>query len=295
MIKKSRLALITLLVIAAAIIALVVFMPKKAPELQTAEVTLGTVQKTVDISGTVAYPDARRVSFATGGRVASVNVRVGDAVNRGAVLASLESYTTYSATGEASTTTPSVTSPIDGVVTSLLVAVGEIVGPGQVVAVIEGPRDTFNVIMAVSENDIPSLDEGDDVTIYVDPISDDIAFSGIIRDIAPTSMNSEGVVFYQVTAGLYGADAAGKGAYGDIRAGMSATVVMVLAQDFDALYIPQRAVITRDGESYVRVPADNDDGYEERLVVTGLRGDDSVIVITGGLEGGDTVITKIEE
>lgn len=294
MTKKTTIACIVGLILVAIVMAGVVLMPPKAPEFRTDVVKQGTVSASVEVSGRVAYPDSRRLSFMTGGLVSTVNVQVGSAVNRGAILATLESVTTYSPTGEAVVMTPAITTPIDGVVTSLMLAVGELVLPGQVVAVVEGPRDTFQVVMSVPENDIAALDVGDDVAIALDAI-EGVPFTGVIRDIAPTSMNESGVVFYEVTATLESASDEGKGAYGDIRSGMSAAIEIVIARDYDALYVPQRAVITRDGQSFVRVPADNENGYEERSVATGLRGDNNVIVITEGLAEGDTVITKIEE
>ncbi|MBI1907815.1 HlyD family efflux transporter periplasmic adaptor subunit [Candidatus Uhrbacteria bacterium] len=294
MTKKSKVGLGILGLVVALGIAGIILAPEKAPEMTTATVEEGTVGKSVELSGALAYAQSRRLGFATGGRVAEVRVEVGDIVYKGTVIATLEGVTNVLPDGTSATHVATLSSPIDGVVTAIDIAPGELVAPGVVVAMVEGPSyDGFIAEFAVSEDDIVMLDVGDDVTMEVDAI-DDVLFTGVIMDIAPTAMSVEGVVLYAVTTSFEVADADGKGAMDDVKSGMSVTAEVVIAQDYDALFIPARAVITEDGKTTVRVPVDNADGYETREVVTGLRGDDGMVVIREGLEKGDLVITKIE-
>ncbi len=63
---------------------------RPADRYTTATVTTGEVQQTVSAAGTVASATRRDVAFPVAGTVASVAVRVGDAVTAGQVLASLD-------------------------------------------------------------------------------------------------------------------------------------------------------------------------------------------------------------
>ncbi len=58
--------------------------------LQTATVQRGTLVATVDAAGNVSAPESAALSFQTSGRVAQVNVQVGDQVKQGQVLTSLD-------------------------------------------------------------------------------------------------------------------------------------------------------------------------------------------------------------
>ena len=61
----------------------------------------------------------------------------------------------------------------------------------------------------------------------------------------------------------------------------------------DVIAIPQRAVITKNGEKFVRVVRDS--LIEEIQIKTGLISRDGLIEITDGLNEGDKVVTFVEE
>jgi macrolide-specific efflux system membrane fusion protein len=63
----------------------------KGSNLATATVTRGTVRATVSASGTVVSPKTVAVDFTTGGTVTELNVKVGDHVTKGEVLARVDS------------------------------------------------------------------------------------------------------------------------------------------------------------------------------------------------------------
>jgi multidrug efflux pump subunit AcrA (membrane-fusion protein) len=63
------------------------------PPVETAPVTRGTIETTVELAGTVEAVDERALTFASPGTVATVAVEPGDAVAADAVLATLETTT----------------------------------------------------------------------------------------------------------------------------------------------------------------------------------------------------------
>src|SRR5438128_6906738 len=67
------------------------FNPTVAPlAQQTAPVTRGSIAASVNATGTVAATSASRLGFRASGRIADVNVVVGDQVKAGQVLARLD-------------------------------------------------------------------------------------------------------------------------------------------------------------------------------------------------------------
>jgi macrolide-specific efflux system membrane fusion protein len=83
---------IALAVVAVLAVVLVVARPfgGSAPKVETAAVTKGALESTIELAGTVAARDTRTLGFATAGRVAEVKVAAGDEVAAGAVLATLD-------------------------------------------------------------------------------------------------------------------------------------------------------------------------------------------------------------
>ncbi len=61
------------------------------PTEQVVDVTVGTIAKTVSAQGTVAATDSDDLKFAAAGTVTAVNVKAGQSVNKGDVLATMDS------------------------------------------------------------------------------------------------------------------------------------------------------------------------------------------------------------
>jgi multidrug efflux pump subunit AcrA (membrane-fusion protein) len=71
---------------------------------------------------------------------------------------------------------------------------------------------------------------------------------------------------------------------------MTANVDIETARRENVLSIPQRALISRDGKTYVAVP--DGDNRREVEVQTGLKGSFGTVEVTGGLNEGDTIISN---
>ncbi|MGN6696356.1 MAG: biotin/lipoyl-binding protein, partial [Aquihabitans sp.] len=64
---------------------------QQAATQQTVDATVGTMAKTVSADGTLAAADTEDLSFASAGTVTAVNVKAGDQVKAGDVLAEIDS------------------------------------------------------------------------------------------------------------------------------------------------------------------------------------------------------------
>lgn len=178
-----------------------------------------------------------------------------------------------------------IVAPIDGVVTDIAADVGEYVTPGAPVMRIVSRSDAFVVTLDVAESDVDEIRGGQTAHVTVDAIGD-VAFSGTVLSVAGAEKGAgEGAVFYEAEVLLLETAEA-------MRAGMSVDVVVDVDRREDVLYVPQRAVVKRDGAQFIRVPADNDAGYSELSVTVGMRGDDGLVEITDGLVEGQTIIVR---
>lgn len=87
--------------------------------------------------------------------------------------------------------------PIDGTIASVDISPAEIVSPGQIVVVM-GDLSSFQIETTdLSEKDVPSVQVGQDATIFVDALGAE--FSGKVIDIARVSETVGGDVVYKVT------------------------------------------------------------------------------------------------
>ena len=105
--------------------------------------------------------------------------------------------------------------PSAGTVSSVSVAVGEFGMPGQPILALADLSDLLVETTDLSEQDVPSVEIGQHVTVSIAPLKQDI--SGRVRAIAPLAGTLGGDVVYKVTVDL---DTLPAG----LRAGMSAQV-----------------------------------------------------------------------
>ena len=97
---------------------------------------------------------------------------------------------------DANATSPEITSPIDGLVISVITA-GQEVYKGQTIVTVVDPNK-WEVDVSVGESNIPDIQVGGDTMIQFDALSS-VTLAGKIASIAPTSTTSQGVVTYAVT------------------------------------------------------------------------------------------------
>jgi RND family efflux transporter MFP subunit len=165
-----------------------------------------------------------------------------------------------------------VTSPIDGYVTSLSASVGSLASPGVPAATIadvsELKVDTF-----VSEYLAPRLKVGDPVDIHIATLGDK-TYSGIITAVSPAP--ATGSLTYPISISV-----ADEG--GEVMAGMFAEIRIVSDEKDEVLCVPSDAVIIKSGRSIVVVIKDNIPEFKE--VTTGIDNGEYVEIISGLSEG----------
>lgn len=186
-----------------------------------------------------------------------------------------------------SLTSPVITAPTDGIVTSLMYTEGMTIGSldtgnsssNEKVATIK--TEGMPVISVnLSEIDVSKVKVGQKVTVMVDSIPDK-TFTGSVVGVDRIGSTTSGVTQYPAIIKL---DTAPE----DLLPGMAVTANILVDKKDNALLVPVSAVTTEDGQPYVRVMS----GIREQSVpvVVGLSSDTQTEIISG-LSEGDQVIT----
>ncbi|PJE57469.1 MAG: hypothetical protein COU82_01770, partial [Candidatus Portnoybacteria bacterium CG10_big_fil_rev_8_21_14_0_10_38_18] len=179
----------------------------------------------------------------------------------------------------------SIIAPFDGVVAKIDAKIGEVVSSGgKIVASLISPG-AFQIRADISETDISKVNLGDPVEVTLDAFPEE-KWLGQIVEIEPGKTVIEGVVYYRVKA-LF------EGMHEKVKSGMSADVTIETVRKENVLYVPQRAVSSRDNKKFIKIP--DGKNVKEVEVVTGFKGSNSEIEIISGLSEGDKIITYIKK
>jgi HlyD family secretion protein len=171
-----------------------------------------------------------------------------------------------------------LTAPFDGVVTAVLVRVGEY-ATGPAVELVD--LESLEVVLQVDEVDIGGVAVGQQATITLESWPNE-PLAGEVVSIAPRARAMTEIVTYEVRVAF---DAAGLPAL----AGMTANAELVTAERKGVLLVPNRA-ITADRATGTFSVNRLDGGQVSRVLVTlGLR-DNQVTEIRSGLQEGDRVV-----
>ena len=173
-----------------------------------------------------------------------------------------------------------IRAPINGVITRQDAKVGEIIAANASLVAIISDED-FSIEANIAEADIAKISVGDPALLTLDAYGSDVAFKANVVFLDPAETIIEGVATYKAT--LYFAEEDKR-----IRSGMTANIDILSARLENVIAIPGRAVITKNGDKFVRVL--EGDVVKEVNVVTGLRGSDGNTEIIEGINEGDNVI-----
>jgi HlyD family secretion protein len=174
--------------------------------------------------------------------------------------------------------------PFDGVVALVNAKAGELASNLTPAVVLLDPGQ-FHLDVTVDEVDVAQLSIGQAVTITVDALPG-LSLSGRVDRLAPTGTIVGGVVNYAARLTLDSTDAS-------LRAGMSATAEVVVAEVRDVVLVPNWAIRRdrRTGQAYASLKVG--DGLIEAPIETGLRGE-AYTEVLGGVKEGDVAAVSTE-
>ena len=177
-------------------------------------------------------------------------------------------------------------SPMAGVVTSKNIEVGENVAANQTVLTVSTTGET-EIKLDVSESDIVDVKVGQKVKLTFDALSSDEELKGEVVEIDPAATVIQDVVYYKVKVKLSSPDER-------LKLGMSVDGDINVAQKDNVVMIPARAVKTEGNQDYVEILGE-DNTTKKVNVSTGFKGDEGMVEITSGLQGGENVVVLSSE
>jgi len=178
-----------------------------------------------------------------------------------------------------------LTAPVDGIVANRGVGVGQRISAGAtVLQLVDVTPISFKG--EVDENDIQQVQIGLPAQIELDALPGQ-RFAGAVSWLAPLGRDEAGIVVYDVEIQLNTTDAR-------VHPGMSADADIITNEVGDTLLVPPQFVQTdpASGRTFVDVLL-ADGKLQEREVTLGIRGDNSVEIVSGLREGEVIALTDV--
>lgn len=172
--------------------------------------------------------------------------------------------------------------PISGTMTKVNAITGEFANTATPLLIIISDT-SFEIEAYVPEADIAKIKIGNTARITLDAYGSDVLFEGRVVSINPAETIIDNVPTYKVTLHFTKNDPR-------VKSGMTANIDIATASRTDALFIPARAIITRNGKKFVTI-VDIDGTTAETAVTTGLKNSDGTIEILIGLAEGARILT----
>ncbi len=175
----------------------------------------------------------------------------------------------------------SIFAPVSGLIAKQDFEVGEIAGPSDAKIRIISDK-ALSVEVNVAEADVVAVSIGQGAEVTTDAYPSDVIFQALVSEIDPAETIVDGVSTYKARISIQDED-------GRLKAGMTANVIIVVAQKSDVLLVPGRFISELEGKEGVYVMEAK--GVSQfRAVTTGIRGSDGQVEILSGLEVGETVV-----
>jgi HlyD family secretion protein len=172
-----------------------------------------------------------------------------------------------------------ITAPFDGVVAAVHIRPGELV-LSALPAIVLADVSSLYLEVAVDEVDVARVIPGQPASVTLDALPE-VRLSGRVEDIALVASNNAGVVTYAVRLLLDPAPAR-------VRAGMTATAEITVAEARDVVRVPNWAV-RRDPEGGLTYAGIMRNGRIEDVAVTLGLSDEAYSEVISGLLEGDVV------
>jgi len=160
------------------------------------------------------------------------------------------------------------------------------------VAVQLADPNKFEADILVSEMDILQVKENGEAWIQVDALPG-MSLPATVTHISPTATIQSGVVNYEVTVEVEPPETAAQVSTMfpedfQLREGLTVTVSIIVTESTDVLLVPNAAITSQGGETYVQIVSP-DGTTQERVIQTGIS-NWQFTEVTSGLSEGEQVL-----
>ncbi len=185
----------------------------------------------------------------------------------------------------------SIRASFDGIISDVPVKKGDAVTTNTVLATLITKQKIAEI--SLNEMDVAKIKNGQNVVLTFDAV-ENLSIVGKVAEVGLVGTVNQGVVSYKIKIGFDTDD-------NSVRPGMSVSASIITDAKQDILLVPNSAVKTKNGFSYVEILSDavliSNKNYTsvfgpvEKEVVVGLS-DDNYTEITSGLNEGDQIIIR---
>jgi HlyD family secretion protein len=173
-----------------------------------------------------------------------------------------------------------LTAPTSGVVASISGQIGETVSGGAAGFIVLANTSALVLHGTVGEAEVATLEVGQVATVGVDAVGSETSMTGKVTAIDPVATIQQGVPVYGVDVRIDIPATA-------VRAGMTGTATVIVANKPDVLTIPNLAIRSSSGRRFVEVLREGK--IEQATVAFGIS-NETVTEVTDGLQEGDQVV-----
>jgi HlyD family secretion protein len=184
-----------------------------------------------------------------------------------------------------------ITSPIDGIILSRDVEVGDavssilVLGSSATLIMTEGDTSEVYVKGKVDESDIGKVYLGQPARIKVESFKDK-TFNGKVTKISPMGVEKDNVTTFEVRVSINNPG-------GELKAAMTANAEIILEEHKNVLQIPEGAILyDKDKKASVEVPDPKGKEGKNKMAVNIGISNGAKTEVLGGLKEGDQVVLQ---
>ena len=182
----------------------------------------------------------------------------------------------------------SVTAPMAGTVNAVNIQNGDDLGKlssgsSRIIPIIIGDLSTMKAQVQINEVDVPNVQLGQKATMTFSAVPN-LTVTGKVEKMDSLGTITSGVVTYNATIGFDNLDSR-------IKSGMSVSAAIITGVEQDVITVPNSAIKTGAGGSYVQVLNSGQKIPEQVSVQVGVANNTDTEIVSG-LNVGDNVVTK---
>jgi multidrug efflux pump subunit AcrA (membrane-fusion protein) len=249
--------------------------PKTVFAVTTTKATKGELKDYLEFGGDIAAKTNVEILPDVSGKIAEIRVKAGDTVQKNEIIALVDP----SRPGMNYALGP-VKSPISGTITAVNVVAGSMVSPQLAIARVS-KIESLEILMNVPERYVSKIRGDQSAYLRLDAYPGEV-FAARITEISPVLDQTTRTM--SVKLALVKPDAR-------IKAGMFARVKLITDTKSGIVKIPETAVVTRFGETFVFVVEKGESTTVRKQPVTmGIRVDDKAEILKGLMPDDEVVI-----
>ena len=170
--------------------------------------------------------------------------------------------------------------PFSGIVSKIDAQVGENVLPGKIILTLSTLQ--YEITVNIPEADINKISTSSRAIVIFDSYGEDVEFEAEVTSIEQKETKIEGVATYKSVLRLVTTNAL-------LRSGISADIKFITERKEDTLIVPQRAIIRKGGERFVRVLNAKSESEEKKIKI-GITGSNGFVEVVEGLKEGERIV-----